>query len=194
MGTRRGVPAMNTLPPLPLLSFDPDWEARWEVAHQRHLEIKGVVSSGMFGYFDSGKQERLNEELRATGAALGRLFEAQFRTTDEYRDWRLRFIDAALPWHVSSPLRMPDGLPIQEIRRPLTTARDYAQAQTWRRRYVPSLPERVAKAVRRKRRGDGATAVPFWERAHVRRLLSMPSTAGVIELARALQQAGGDRV
>jgi hypothetical protein len=193
MVTGRGVPAMSALPPLPLLSFNPDWEARWEAAHRRHLEIEDFVSSATFGYFDSGRQERLNDELRTTGAALGRLFEAQFQTTDDYRDWRLRFFDPEMHRSSDRLLCMPTGLPIREIRRRITAAFDYGRAQTWRRRHAPSFCDRLVKFAGRGLPEAGAV-FPIWERAHVRRLLSGPPTAGVIELASALRQAGGDRV
>lgn len=163
---------MSALPPLPLLTYRPDWEERWEAVNARHLAVKAVAFAPGACWLPKTRKVRLVEELRVSGDEMCRLFEAQFRTTDEYRDWRIKWLSNELQWKPALPFEMPSGLPITEVRRRMTAAR-----ASW-----------LGTEFRAPRERD------FARQVRVHSILSEPPSVAIASLAYALARAGGDRV
>lgn len=163
---------MRDLPPLPLLTYRPDWEARWDAAEARHLTIKALVFRNRFGALPAAEQARRRSELVRTGAAMCRVYEARFRTTDEYRDWRLHWLTNELGWQPPLGFEMPRGLPVAEIRRRLT----------------------AAVALRLPCGRQPQPEPSFVRQMKVHAILSAPPSADTRNLACALARAGGDHV
>lgn len=163
---------MSALPPLPLRTYRPDWEERWEAVHARHLGIKTVALAPHSTWQPTRTQTGLIEDLRETGEEMCRLFEAQFRTTDDYAGWRLKWLSNALSWEPALSFEMPSGLPIVEIRRRLEAARD-----SWLGSDLKTSGEH-----------------DFRRQVHVHAILSEPASVAVASLAYALARIGGDHV
>ncbi len=108
----------TTSPLMP--DYDPDWEARWDRANalfqQRKSEVEGI-------HFTAEAYGPAMEALVAAGAAMQAAFIAQFRTVDEYRDWRLNWL-WNWQWHGRPVPRMPDGLSVTEVRRRMAAAHE----------------------------------------------------------------------
>ena len=163
---------MTDLPPLPLLTYRPDWEAQWDAAEARYVEIKALVFGNRFGALPAAEQARRRNELASTGGAMCRLYEAQFRTTDEYRDWRLNWFNNEIGWQPRRGFEMPRGLPVLEIRQRLT----------------------AALAFRSPGDAQPLTEPSFAWQMKVHAILAAPPSADTRNFACALARAGGDRV
>ncbi|MDE1905056.1 MAG: hypothetical protein KGH75_01215 [Rhodospirillales bacterium] len=160
---------MSGLPVLPLLSFEPDWAETWEQASARFDDLKRQVNDQAYDGLPSHVREQMWEEYVSVGASLGAIFETQFATTDEYRDWRLKFFPAGAEMDAGAGYRMPTGLPISEIRRRLEEAQRCLQGQV-------------------------GNAVPLKLRLQIREIISADPSAEVATLADVLRNRGGDRV
>jgi hypothetical protein len=129
--------------------------------------MKAFALTERFRRLPEARQRHLREEIDATGRRLGALFLAQFRTTDDYRDWRLHWFDIHLPFRPEVGFKMPGGLPVAEIRQRLHKASEF-------RLFGPKIvraPEHEMK---------------------VQAVLSAPPSAAAQTLAYALARAGGD--
>jgi len=158
---------MTDLPPLSLRTFLPDWEERWDLTNAKHEEMKAFALTDRFRCLPEARQHHLREEIDATGRRLGVLFLAQFRTTDDYRDWRLQWLDIHLRFRPEAGFQMPGGLPVAEIRHRIHEACGF-------RLFEPNIvraPDHEMK---------------------VQALISAPPSAATQTLAYALARAGGD--
>jgi hypothetical protein len=160
---------MSKLPVLPLLSYQADWEAKWDSADARFKQLKARVAEDGFGILPEHERARLLGDYQRVGASLGRIFGSQFRTTDDYRDWRLHWFDIRLQWKPEAGFEMPSGLPVREIRRRLS------EAEASRLSVSEESPS-------------------FTNRTRIHEVLSAAPCREIENLAYALQRLGGDRV
>ena len=125
MGTRRGVPAMSAVAGVALQSYDPDWEARWERANAGFQRWKAIASAR-----DPSDDEyyRALEAMELAAPEMRRAYTAQFRTVEQYHDWRLKWLRNGLAWPWLNIPVMPAGLTINEVRRRLDDAEHYLSA------------------------------------------------------------------
>lgn len=112
-------PMDDTTAPL-MPDYDPDWEARWDRANALFQQRKSEIERT---HFTDETYGPAMEVLTAAGAAMQAAFIAQFRTVDEYRDWRLKWL-WNWEWYGQPVPRMPDGLSLAEVRRRMAEAND----------------------------------------------------------------------
>ncbi|GAB0119848.1 hypothetical protein [Acidisoma sp. 7E03] len=163
---------MSDLPPLRLRTYRPNWEELWEAANARHLAAQAATLAPYADWLPKQRKINLIEELQSTGEELCRMFEAQFKTTDDYAAWRLKWLSNELKWTPALPLEMPRGLPIIEIRRRLQAARE-----SWPGNDFETPQDR-----------------DFRRQVRVHSILSEPPNVGIASLAYALSRMGGDHV
>ena len=113
---------MSTATTIPLQSYDPDWEARWERANAEFQRWKAIASNR--GSVDA-EYYRALASMDAAGTELRRAYTAQFRTVGEYRAWRLKWLWNAHAWPWLNIPAMPESLTVNEVRRRLDEAEQY---------------------------------------------------------------------
>lgn len=158
---------MSDLPPLRLRTYLPDWEERWESVNAKHEELSALLLSDQFPRLPERRQLQLQRDTETAARNLRALFVAQFRTTDDYRDWKLHWFDIQVRFRPDAGFKMPGGLPIAEIRQRLEMAY----------RFSPFEAINLETAEREMK---------------VQTILSAPPSAAVHTLAYALARAGGD--
>jgi hypothetical protein len=116
---------MSATTGVPLKTYDPDWERRWERATEVFRHWRRIASaSGR----STDEHYRAVEWMENAGAVLQESYTAQFRTVEAYRDWRLKWLWHARAWPWLNIPPMPDGLTVTEVRRRLDEAEKYLRA------------------------------------------------------------------
>jgi len=108
---------------VPLDTYDPNWEERWDLAHAGYK--RAVVASDHAFLQDpvSASHAKRLAEIERWGKRMREAFIAQFPTVEAYRDWRLIWFANSLPWPWITIPRMPNGLPKRDVSRRLEEAR-----------------------------------------------------------------------
>jgi hypothetical protein len=160
---------MSAAATIPLRSYDPSWEIRWEDAN-KVFEHWRAIASAQNPWAD--EHSRAIEAMGKAGREMQLAYTAQFRTVEEYREWRLKWLWNSHAWPWFRIPEMPDGLAMKEVKHRLDEAKKWLISL---RALPPSglKPEHIL---------------------HVHHILASPADSDARASADLVRAAGGDRV